>query len=159
MSTPASPLIQGFQLFSIRTFVAVAAASLLAVGCTQKLPRPDLGSRYNHAAKYHGPERNPVIVIPGILGSKLVDENGTLIWGAFSGGSANPSRDEVARKVALPMAHGVPLGELQDTVRHDGALDHARLSVFGLPVQSQACLLYTSPSPRDQRGSRMPSSA
>ena len=138
MSTPAIPLIQGFHLFSIRTFVAVAAASLFAVGCTQKLPRPDLGSRYNHAAKYHGPERNPVIVIPGILGSKLVDQNGTLIWGAFSGGSANPSRDEVARKVALPMAHGVPLGELQDTVRHDGALDHARLSVFGLPVQSQA---------------------
>ena len=26
-------------------------------------------------------------------------------------------------------------------------------------VQSSACLLYTSPSPRDQRGSRMPSSA
>ena len=26
-------------------------------------------------------------------------------------------------------------------------------------VQYQACLLYTSPSPRDQRGSRMPSSA
>ena len=27
------------------------------------------------------------------------------------------------------------------------------------PKQSYACLLYTSPSPRDQRGSRMPSSA
>ena len=26
-------------------------------------------------------------------------------------------------------------------------------------ANSQACLLYTSPSPRDQRGSRMPSSA
>ena len=26
-------------------------------------------------------------------------------------------------------------------------------------VRSWACLLYTSPSPRDQRGSRMPSSA
>ena len=26
-------------------------------------------------------------------------------------------------------------------------------------VRAQACLLYTSPSPRDQRGSRMPSSA
>ena len=25
--------------------------------------------------------------------------------------------------------------------------------------QAQSCLLYTSPSPRDQRGSRMPSSA
>ena len=29
--------------------------------------------------------------------------------------------------------------------------------VFGL--EPRACLLYTSPSPRDQRGSRMPSSA
>ena len=27
------------------------------------------------------------------------------------------------------------------------------------PAASCACLLYTSPSPRDQRGSRMPSSA
>ena len=26
-------------------------------------------------------------------------------------------------------------------------------------LQAEACLLYTSPSPRDQRGSRMPSSA
>ena len=30
--------------------------------------------------------------------------------------------------------------------------------VFGLTL-NEACLLYTSPSPRDQRGSRMPSSA
>ena len=29
----------------------------------------------------------------------------------------------------------------------------------GVPVDAIACLLYTSPSPRDQRGSRMPSSA
>ena len=28
-----------------------------------------------------------------------------------------------------------------------------------LPLQPNSCLLYTSPSPRDQRGSRMPSSA
>ena len=27
------------------------------------------------------------------------------------------------------------------------------------PISVQICLLYTSPSPRDQRGSRMPSSA
>ena len=29
----------------------------------------------------------------------------------------------------------------------------------GYSVEYYACLLYTSPSPRDQRGSRMPSSA
>ena len=31
--------------------------------------------------------------------------------------------------------------------------------IKGKGIQSMACLLYTSPSPRDQRGSRMPSSA
>ena len=30
---------------------------------------------------------------------------------------------------------------------------------YGLQAQYTGCLLYTSPSPRDQRGSRMPSSA
>ena len=35
-----------------------------------------------------------------------------------------------------------------------------KLSVFvGLIITNCICLLYTSPSPRDQRGSRMPSSA
>ena len=31
--------------------------------------------------------------------------------------------------------------------------------VVDLDVERERCLLYTSPSPRDQRGSRMPSSA
>ena len=30
---------------------------------------------------------------------------------------------------------------------------------YGAAMQGYGCLLYTSPSPRDQRGSRMPSSA
>ena len=33
------------------------------------------------------------------------------------------------------------------------------ISKFGMCFIYKACLLYTSPSPRDQRGSRMPSSA
>ena len=37
------------------------------------------------------------------------------------------------------------------------AFDDIRVA-FGL-VEDSSCLLYTSPSPRDQRGSRMPSSA
>ena len=35
----------------------------------------------------------------------------------------------------------------------------ARIEIEVLRGQLEACLLYTSPSPRDQRGSRMPSSA
>ena len=32
-------------------------------------------------------------------------------------------------------------------------------AIHGLNAEAEFCLLYTSPSPRDQRGSRMPSSA
>ena len=41
-------------------------------------------------------------------------------------------------------------------------LDNITVSAYGSEVplnQVGSCLLYTSPSPRDQRGSRMPSSA
>ena len=38
--------------------------------------------------------------------------------------------------------------------------DASTLTALGLhALQHRGCLLYTSPSPRDQRGSRMPSSA
>ena len=39
------------------------------------------------------------------------------------------------------------------------AQDIAQLEVGSIVYLSGICLLYTSPSPRDQRGSRMPSSA
>ena len=37
--------------------------------------------------------------------------------------------------------------------------DHKKWVIGAAAVVIIACLLYTSPSPRDQRGSRMPSSA
>ena len=37
--------------------------------------------------------------------------------------------------------------------------DTLRNAVLSKDERKKACLLYTSPSPRDQRGSRMPSSA
>ena len=53
------------------------------------------------------------------------------------------------------------------TVLHDGSLNiealAAQVTSLGYSVidseERDFCLLYTSPSPRDQRGSRMPSSA
>ena len=45
------------------------------------------------------------------------------------------------------------------------ALDHSKADLIRVTLNvedgdaGKACLLYTSPSPRDQRGSRMPSSA
>ena len=43
---------------------------------------------------------------------------------------------------------------------HDHDEDHTDADGFVLETEAGVdCLLYTSPSPRDQRGSRMPSSA
>ena len=62
-------------------------------------------------------------------------------------------------------AAGLPVPENR-VVSHSAELDKARLFATELGLGNVlvkpnrgACLLYTSPSPRDQRGSRMPSSA
>ncbi len=63
---------------------------------------PDLGGLYNRAAEFDDATRNPVILIPGVLGSKLLDtESGRDVWGAFGGGSADPETADGARLLAL----------------------------------------------------------
>ena len=57
---------------------------------------------------------------------------------------------------------GTPAGTPRDIVDNSYAIQ--LMAVFAdqaaqAAYQSEDCLLYTSPSPRDQRGSRMPSSA
>ena len=42
---------------------------------------------------------------------------------------------------------------------HDGNVHNEKADYLARLYIEEACLLYTSPSPRDQRGSRMPSSA
>lgn len=57
--------------------------------------QPDLKSIYTRSAQYHGVDRNPVIVIPGILGSKLKDDStGRIAWGAFTGTYISPNTPE-----------------------------------------------------------------
>jgi len=121
-----------------RTAALFLVTACLALGsCTRmKLEGPDLGEIYNRAARHHSSERNPIIVIPGILGTKLVDDGtGKTVWGAFSGEYARPGTAGGARLVALPMQEGAALSELVDGVRPDGVLDRVRVRVAGVPVQ------------------------
>ena len=100
---------------------------------------PDLGALYLQAARYEGIERNPVVVIPGLLGSRLVDpDSGRVVWGAFDGNFADPTGAEGANLMALPMGIGIPLDELRDGVVPDGALETLDVSIFGLPFQLDA---------------------
>lgn len=115
-------------------------ALLLLTACGATGDRdPDLGALYLQAARYEGLERNPIVVIPGLLGSRLVDrDSGRVVWGAFDGNFADPRGAEGANLMALPMGMGIPLDQLRDGVVPDGALETLEVSIFGLPFQLDA---------------------
>ncbi len=104
---------------------------LVAVsGCGSSPETADLGVIYNEAAQHSGTGRNPVVVLPGILGSKL-EEPGTNkpIWGSWIYGAADPDTPEGARLVALPMERGRPLSQLRDDIIPTEVLDTVTLDV------------------------------
>lgn len=113
----------------IHCFVLLLTSFMLLTACRSE-SRPDLGAIYDEPAQQIGSERNPVIVIPGILGSKL-EEPGlkTPVWGAFTYGAADPDYPDGARLVALPMGKGKRLSELRDTVVPTTVLDSVEIDV------------------------------
>lgn len=105
-------------------FCLSALCALLA-GCSTPPPSVDLGALYDEPAQKIGDARVPVVVLPGILGSKLEDgQNGQIIWGSFTFGAADADTPEGARGIALPMATGVPLSDLRDDTIPTAALDY-----------------------------------
>jgi len=110
-------------------------ALLTTAACSAPPRAPDLGGLYSELAQNEDPYRNPVILIPGILGSKLVDgPSEVVVWGTFGFGNADPNTPEGARLVALPMTRGEKLSELQDNVIPTETLDKVVISFGGYPL-------------------------
>lgn len=90
------------------------------------------------AARSSEIDQNPVIVIHGILGAKLVaEDSGEVVWGTlrrfqFWTRSLPPT------SMAHPMQFGQPLNLLRDDVRSAGTLAHLDLKVVGLPFEVEA---------------------
>ena len=123
------------KYFSIYIFFLV-----LLPACGPVHHAPDLGNFYNELAQHRDPHRNPILVIPGLMGSKLVDQDsGKTVWGAFGLGQVDPNTSKGARLVALPMAPGQPLRELQDNIESAGVLARVIFNFFGFPFTAQ-CL-------------------
>ena len=76
----------------------------------------------------------------------MLAEYGT---GAVMGVPAHDQRD-----IAFAQSNGLPIQQVIDA---EGAAE--AIAAGQAWTDAGTCLLYTSPSPRDQRGSRMPSSA
>ncbi|UPY37959.1 hypothetical protein [Sediminicoccus sp. KRV36] len=97
----------------------------------------DLHLLYTPSAMQHGVDRNPIIVIPGLLGSRLRDPaSGQIVWGAFEGTAADPGTATGARLVALPFTDAMRTPS--ELVTPDGVLDRVQLRVAGIPVALRA---------------------
>ncbi len=122
-----------------RATLALGLALLAITGCRAFTPSPDLRLLYERSAQLHGPDRNPVIVIPGLLGTRFIEAGSeTEVWGAFTGKYADPRKADGARLVALPMRPGATFLELRDEVYPDSVLESLRVRLLGIPFQLKA---------------------
>lgn len=111
------------------------------VGCTQSRGRQhfELSKIYDQRAQLPDSARNPVIVIPGILGSKLIDSHSQeVVWGELGPGGVSPRRTRSLTELALPMQLGSPLDQLRDQVAEDGPLDQLTFKMLGIPIRVNA---------------------
>ena len=70
-----------------------------------------------------------MIVVPGVLGSRLVEPGGRIAWGAFVHGAVDADYPKGARTIALPMESGRALSELTDDVRATVVLDEIKVDL------------------------------
>ncbi len=119
------------------SLLILSLLALLCTSCTQseKNKTADLNRIYGAAAQSDSTEINPVIVIPGILGSKLIDPvTQKSIWGIYDGQFVDLSKPENLPLIALPLhgssreVRGIP----------NGALSTLRFRALGVPLQQQA---------------------
>lgn len=98
--------------------------------------RSALGGIYRQAALQGLTTRNPVIVVPGIMGSRLVvrSERRT-IWGDFANDHVRPTVAGDAGLIGLPMAAGEPLDRLVGEGYADGSLAEFRTKFAGIPLR------------------------
>ena len=129
------------------------SANLNAVGKDKNVliigPSSSLNSTISNAAPkglksaLKGQSLNSTSRIASIDRIAASDENTALrLYAERQASSGRIRKGGVAAMFPSPMGEGKVMGIITNT-----------------PDQSFSCLLYTSPSPRDQRGSRMPSSA
>ncbi len=93
----------------------------------------DLGRIYAHAASMSLTHRNPIVFIPGLLGTRLVSpDSDETLWGNFGSAHRADKDGRLRRLMAMPMKQGVPLHDLGSASIADGTLQEA--SPRGLPI-------------------------
>lgn len=104
---------------------------LCLVSCATDSDLKRVKTLYQTVAQEQAPDRNPVILIPGILGSKLQDvDSKSTVWGAFAPGAIVPNNASSKRLIGLPLLLGTNLTDLKDNVIPSGALDRFKITLL-----------------------------
>lgn len=112
----------------------------LIPGQMMKKSMPELGVIYQQSAQMKNSIRNPVIVVPGMMGSKLRQTSkDRTVWGVFDSSSIDPNNAEDVRLLACPV-DGTSLDDFDDGVYATGVLDSLEINVGGLSLNLQAYL-------------------
>lgn len=110
-------------------------------GTVSRAAFPPAHDLYADATDQDASTRNPVVVIPGIMGSRLRDrKSGRVLWGGRDKGEfADPTDPEQLRMISLPMdPEDAPLRDRVDETMADGSIDQLKAKVFGFPVSVHA---------------------
>ncbi|MEG2076989.1 MAG: hypothetical protein RRY34_10840, partial [Victivallaceae bacterium] len=79
------------------------------------------------------PLRNPVIVIHGLVGSKLLNQdNGRVLWGEFS---PRMFEDDFLTELARPIAPEIPLNKLKDNVKAIEMMRTAQVDILNISFE------------------------
>lgn len=96
-----------------------------------KVSEVDIQRLYGDVSRVDQVNRNPVVVIPDMMGSRLQAlQSERIVWGASGEGSNEASLEMSVMDLALPMKRGATLLSLSDDVVSAGTLDR-RIHVAG----------------------------
>ena len=98
--------------------------------------KPIYGEVAEKLIKYEGIARNPVIIVHGFLGAKLVDpKTGQNVWGNFRlSDDITEFPPERCRNLAVPMTFGRSLTKLDGSAVVQGLMEDAKVRIFGVHV-------------------------
>lgn len=125
--------------------MSVAGIIVVISGCTtstgsyqsfQEYKTPIYGKLAERTVKYEGIARNPVIIVHGFLGAKLINpktkEN---VWGYFKmSDNKNGLSPEKCRNLAVPMIPGKALKDLKGGAVVDVMMEAANVRIFGMKI-------------------------
>lgn len=117
-------------------WVGVLSLGFLVWGCrTAVLEQEEVQLIYDRTAGIQYADRNPVIVIPGSGGSRLVHEgSGKVVWGAIGRDVADPANPLDVPLISLPLRSTDP----HSGVHAAGVLEYVQVRLLGLSLQFKA---------------------